>query len=431
MKKIILLFLVLIISTLSLTQRVSASNEAPQVTAAGAALMDGETGKLLYEKNADEKYPPASTTKIMTALIVLENTNINNKVTVGENPPYVEGSAVGIITGETYTVKDLLIALMLASGNDCAEALAEHVGGTTEGFVKMMNKRAKELGCKNTHFVNPSGLYDKNHYTTARDLALILRELIKYDSFLEWEKLLYYEMPPTEKDPNTKWIGNKNALVLDYADSYYPYAIAGKTGYTVDSKHSYAAAADKDGRILISTMLYGEGKSFYFPESKALLQYGYENFELIKLCEKNQKITEIMLNDTTIPLLASKDVYTIVKTDEAKELFKNKRFVSDTASLGGTNFKAGDEILESSIYFEEELIGTLGLISGSDYTVPEVKTLKDNFISFFSSIKDFLLYGAAALILLIILLLVIRFINLRRRKRIFRKRNKRKNKYHF
>ncbi|WP_426348965.1 serine hydrolase [Alloiococcus sp. CFN-8] len=431
MKRIILLLLALIICTLSFTDLASASAEAPQVTAAGAALMDGETGELLYDKNANVKYPPASTTKIMTALVVLENTNINDKVTVGENPPYVDGSAVGIVTGETYTVKDLLIALMLASGNDCAEALAEHVGGTTEGFVKMMNERAKELGCKNTNFVNPSGLYDKNHYTTAKDLALILRELIKYDSFLEWEKLVYYEMPPTEKDPNPKWIGNKNALVLDYADSYYPYAIAGKTGYTVDSKHSYAAAANKDGRILISTMLYGENKSFYFPESKALLEYGYENFELIKLYEKNEEVTEVVLNDTTVPLLASSDVYTIVKADEAEELFNNKKFVADTASLGGTNFKAGDEILESSIYLDEELVATLALVSGSDYTVPAVKTVKDNVVSFFSSIKGFLLYGAAVILLLIIILFTIRFINLRRRRRIFRKRNRRRNKYHF
>ncbi|MGM9975161.1 MAG: serine hydrolase [Clostridiaceae bacterium] len=430
MKRTILLFLVLVISTLSFTHLASADSAAPQVNAAGAALMDGETGELLYDKNADEKYPPASTTKIMTALVVLENSNINDKVTVGENPPYAEGSAVGIVTGETYTVKDLLIALMLASGNDCAEALAEHVGGTTEGFVKMMNKRAKELGCTNTNFVNPSGLYDKNHYTTAKDLALILRELIKYDSFLEWEKLVYYEMPPTEKDPNPKWIGNKNALVLDYAASYYPYAIAGKTGYTVDSKHSYAAAADKDGRILITTMLYGDGKSFYFPESKALLEYGYENFELIKLYEKNEEVTEIVLNDTTVPLLASADIYTIVKSDEAKELFNNKRFVADTASLGGTNFKAGEQLLESSIYLKEKYVGTLGLISGSDYTVPVTKTLKDNIISSLSSIKSFLLYGVATIIFLVILLFVIRFINLRRRKRIFRKR-RRKNKYHF
>ncbi len=430
MKRTILLFLVLVISTLSFTHLASADSAAPQVNAAGAALMDGETGELLYDKNADEKYPPASTTKIMTALVVLENSNINDKVTVGENPPYVDGSAVGIVTGETYTVKDLLIALMLASGNDCAEALAEHVGGTTEGFVKMMNKRAKELGCTNTNFVNPSGLYDKNHYTTAKDLALILRELIKYDSFLEWEKLVYYEMPPTEKDPNPKWIGNKNALVLDYAASYYPYAIAGKTGYTVDSKHSYAAAADKDGRILITTMLYGDGKSFYFPESKALLEYGYENFELIKLYEKNEEVTEIVLNDTTVPLLASTDIYTIVKSDEAKELFNNKRFVADTASLGGTNFKAGEQLLESSIYLKEKYVGTLGLISGSDYTVPVTKTLKDNIISSLSSIKSFLLYGVATIIFLVFLLFVIRFINLRRRKRIFRKR-RRKNKYHF
>ena len=274
-----------------------------------------------------------------------------------------------------------------------------------------MNEKAKELGCINTNFVNPSGLYDENHYTTPRDLALILRELIKYDELLKIEKLRYYEMPPTSMDPNTKWIGNKNALVLDYANSYYPYAIAGKTGYTVDSKHSYAAAANKDGRILISTMIRGENKNYYFPETKALLEYGYNNFDLIKLYEKGEEVTDVTIYDKTIPLLASKDIYTVVKKGEDQEAARLKSCKVDMSSIGNESFPEGKELLTSSVYLKDRYVGTLALISGMSFELPISATIKDKVFQ----ASPVLIGVIIALILLILLLFIIRTINLKRR----------------
>ena len=170
--------------------------KAPSIIADSAVIIDADTGQIIYSKNADKKYFPASTTKVMTALVVLENSNLHDIVKIGKNPPFAEGSSIGLKEGEEFSIETLLTGLLLESGNDCAEALAEHIAGSTENFAKLMNKKAEEIGCKNTVFKNPSGLPNPDHVTTAYDLSLILREAIKYNDFVRISSILTKKLPP-------------------------------------------------------------------------------------------------------------------------------------------------------------------------------------------------------------------------------------------
>jgi D-alanyl-D-alanine carboxypeptidase len=248
MKKLtaLIIFLIMILSPLAVN--VKASSSVPSVSADSAVLMDAETGEILYSKNMNAAYPPASTTKIMTALLTIEKCKLDDVVTVGKEPPLADGSKIYIFEGEQLKVKDLLYGLLLPSANDCAEALAEHISGSMDKFAVLMNKRAAELGCKNTNFVNPSGLYDENHKTSAYDLALILRELSKHEEFKEVATTLAYKIGVTNKSPVERPLWNENKLIQKYSGYYYPYCIGGKTGYTVQSAHSYVSVAEKDGQ---------------------------------------------------------------------------------------------------------------------------------------------------------------------------------------
>lgn len=374
MKRIFFTLFCSISLLLFLNGSVNASTLPPEVTAEGAVLMDGVTGKLIYEKNPDTRLAPASTTKIMTTVVVLEHANLNDKVTVGKNPPNTDGSAVGIKTDEVFTVKDLLGGMLLESGNDCAEALAEHVAGSISEFAKLMNAKALELGCTNTNFVNPSGLYDENHYTSARDLALIMREAIKSSSFLEIEKLPFYQLPPSNLDPNPKWSNNKNQLMIKNSPYYYSCAIAGKTGYTVKARHSYTAVASKDNQVLISAMINGEGKECFFPETKNLMEYGFTNFQTLKVYSKGQEVTDLMLDKSKIPLLASEDFYALIKRGEINTTVSSAVCKLEAKDLSKTSFNKGERVINSKIYLQDNLIGNLALISGASYEVPPMKS---------------------------------------------------------
>ena len=185
MRKLITIILTSFFLLFNIAPTVEAQVNPPAVSADSVVLMDATTGKILYEKNKNSAYPPASTTKIMTILLVLENSNLNDVVTVSKNAEMTDGSKIYISEGEKISVKELLYGLTLASANDCAVALAEHISGSTEKFAALMNEKANSLGCKNTNFVNPNGLYDVNHKTSAYDLALIMQELTKHNEYKE------------------------------------------------------------------------------------------------------------------------------------------------------------------------------------------------------------------------------------------------------
>ncbi|MGL4730947.1 MAG: D-alanyl-D-alanine carboxypeptidase family protein [Clostridium sp.] len=306
LKKIIACAITLI--TLS-SNLVFAAPPAPSASAEGVVVMNAATGEVLYGKNENVKYPPASPTKLMTALLTLENCDLDEKVTISELPPTIEGSKIYIDKDEVLTVRELLYSLIMVSANDCATALAEHIGGSVDNFAKMMNKRAKELGCKNTNFTNPHGLYEKNHRTTAYDLALMEKELLKNPTYLEISKTKNTFLEPTNKFKEKRPLWNDNRLVQPTSEYYYEPCLAAKTGFTDESLHSFVASARKGNETFIVSLLRDQNKT-YFKDSRELFEWAFKNFQTVQLYEKNDSITEYKSKDgLSIPLLAGQNLY--------------------------------------------------------------------------------------------------------------------------
>ncbi len=254
--------------------------QGPQVQAESAIVMDVDYGICLYEKNIHAKQYPASITKIMTALVTIENSDLSDVVTFSENAVYgiePESSHIGIDVGEQLTVEQSLYALMLASANEVAMGLAEHVAGSVEAFVDMMNEKAAELGCTETHFVNPHGLHDEDHYVTAHDMALIARAAYHNPTFLNTVCTVYYEIPPTNMEEETRYLLNHQKLLSD-DDWYYTGCRGGKTGYTDQALNTLVTFAKKDNRILVCVDLKTDGTPIY-SDTTALLDYGFDNFQ--------------------------------------------------------------------------------------------------------------------------------------------------------
>lgn len=247
---------------------VSASVQAPSVSAEGAVLVDGSSGRVLYEKNSDKRLYPASTTKIMTALVTLETLDElglgpDSKVIIPVEAAGVEGSSLYLRAGEKLSLEELLYGLMLQSGNDSAEAIATCVGGSREAFVEKMNRKAEQLGCSGTHFVNPSGLFDENHYTTAGDLAVIAAEAMKREDFRKIVGTRRWSSEETDRS-----FVNKNKTVFNYEGGN-----GVKIGFTKKSGRTLVASAERDGKELIAVVLR-DGN--WFNDAYALMDYGFE-----------------------------------------------------------------------------------------------------------------------------------------------------------
>lgn len=342
----------------------AANNTPPSVGADSAVLMDAETGEILYSKNMDNAYPMASTTKIMTALLTLENTKLDDVVTIDKTAANVDGSKIYLYEGEKIKVKDLLYALFLVSANDSAVALAEHIGGTVDGFVKIMNARAKELGCENTNFVNPNGLYDQNHKTSGKDLALIMRELAKHPEYSQIASTVSYKIASTNKCKLVRPLWNENKLVLKGTSMYYDGIEGGKTGYTIKSLQSYVASASRNGQRLIVALVHSQEKTFW-QDTTNLLNYGYNNFKLNKLYSKGDKVQDYKLNNLTIPLLAGENFYYVDKKS-SKDI---PNITLKSKDISTKSFKAYDNIFTSDIYLNNKQIGKLDLESGVDHLI--------------------------------------------------------------
>ena len=249
----------------------TASDSDPVISAGQAVLTDGETGKILYEKSADEKAYPASTTKIMTALVTLENLEkydspITQTVEVPAEAAGVEGSSLYLAAGEKISMEDLLYGLMLVSGNDAATALACIIGGTQENFVSMMNDKATELHCSNTHFTNPSGLFDEDHYTTASDMAVIAREAMKDPTFRKIVAAKDHKAQRTDSDYLT--FHNKNKTIFQYDGG-----TGIKIGYTKASGRTLVASAERNGRSMICVVMSAPD---WFQDAYKLMDYGFD-----------------------------------------------------------------------------------------------------------------------------------------------------------
>ncbi|MGI6010605.1 MAG: D-alanyl-D-alanine carboxypeptidase family protein [Ruminococcus sp.] len=249
-----------------------------------AVLIEADTGLVLYDKGKDEPRYPASITKVMTALLALENSSLDEEVTFTETglERIYEGTNINMQVGEVLTMEQCLYAIMIKSANEVAAQVAEHVGGTQDAFVDMMNAKAQELGCTNTHFNNPSGLPDENHWTTANDMALIFREALKNEEFVKIIGTLSYTIPPTNMNPESRTLTSHHALLVPSAPEYYEGCIGGKTGVTEISKNTLVTAAERDGMCLIAVVMRADAGQVC-ADTTALFDYGFSQFEKLQV----------------------------------------------------------------------------------------------------------------------------------------------------
>lgn len=270
-----------------------------------AILIDSTTGQILYEHNAYEKAYPASTTKLLTAILTLENCNLTDSVTVPKEA--LSGipssyTTAALRAGEILTVEQLLHVLLIPSANDAANVLACHIAGSIDDFAIMMNAKAKEIGCQNTHFVNPSGIHNDDHYSTAYDMALIGKYANTFDQIREIVTKTTYSLPnlPNGKERTFK---TTNTLITPNNKYYYEYATGLKTGYTDKAKSCIVAKAKKDDMELICVVLGGDKtedkKNERELDCHTLFDYGFNNFKYYKICEKNNLLDKTNL--TNIP----------------------------------------------------------------------------------------------------------------------------------
>ena len=274
-------------------------------------LMDGSTGRVLYEKDANKKMEMASTTKIMTALIALEKGNLNDKVRVDDRAVGVEGSSIYLKKGEVMTLKDLTYGLMLRSGNDAAVAMAYHIGGSSEEFVNLMNEKAKSIGAVNTNFTNPNGLHHENHYSTAYNIALITKEAFKYSEFAE---IVGSKSYTSDREENN-YFYNKNKTLWEYAGGN-----GVKTGYTTNSGRCLVSSAEKNGMNLIAVSL---NASDWFNDNYKLLDYGFDNYKPTLIYDEGQFVKEIKINKGSkeyINLVTEKVLLYPLKEGERKDI---------------------------------------------------------------------------------------------------------------
>lgn len=259
--------------------------EGQAIQASAGVVMDVDTGVFLYSKNCDRQLYPASITKIMTALLTLENADLDAVMTCSSIVYELDENAsnVGLSEGEQMTIRDALYTLMLESANDTANALAEYVGGSMEGFAQMMNDRAAALGCTGTHFSNPSGLSADDHYTTAHDYALIAAEAYRNEGFRTLCSTVNYDVPPTNTYEETRYLQNHHRMLISDSDFYTSWCTGGKTGFTEKAWNTLVTYGERDGRRLVCVLLHGNGADQNYLETIDLLNYGFDNFRNINL----------------------------------------------------------------------------------------------------------------------------------------------------
>lgn len=254
--------------------------QGPKIEAASATVLDMDSGTFLYSKNATEKMYPASITKIMTTLLLVENCNLDDEITFSEIVYDLEegSSHLGIQPGETMTLRDAAYGIMLSSANDISNGVAEYIGGSISGFAEMMNARAAEIGCVNTHFSNPHGLYSDDHYTCAYDMALIARTAWENPTFRKIVCTRSYTIPKTNLTDEERYLTNHHKMMQKDESYYWEFVMGGKTGFTSQCLNTLVTYAQKDGQSLVSVILRVNGADKAYDESKQILSYGFDNF---------------------------------------------------------------------------------------------------------------------------------------------------------
>ncbi len=312
---------------------ITAEDSDLDLVAGSAILMDANSGEVLYEKDAEAMRYPASITKVMTTLLAIENCSMDDIVTFSSeavNGIEEGSSSAGINVGAKLTVEDTLYALMLVSANEAGAAIAEHVAGSNEAFAELMTKRAEELGCTGTHFTNPHGLPDENHYTTAHDMGLIMKQALKYSEFRKITSTLSYTLEKSDTLTDDLGLYNHAKILYENSEYYYEYAEGAKTGYTMAALNTLVTYAKKDNTELIAVVLKDSGADNSYYDTAKLFDWGFDHvktlsplsdFDLNTALSKNSKISEKTLNSIkNLDTSFNKDYTVVVPADSDVEL---------------------------------------------------------------------------------------------------------------
>lgn len=418
----------------------------PRISAEAAILMDADTGVILYAKNIHEKLYPASTTKIMTCLLAMENGNLDDMVTFSREAVFsvpADGSNMGMDAGEAITLEECLYGIMVGSANEVANAVAEYVSGSISDFVDLMNTRAAELGCTDSHFTNTNGLHDDDHYTSAYDLAIIAKSFFQNEMLSKISNTERYHFEPTATQPDDFYKKNKHSLIN--GEIPYDGILGGKTGYTDTSRQTLVTCAEQNGMKLIC-VVFKEESPAQFTDTVELFDYGFQNFQVLNVSENEAKFNIDNVNffkaDNDIfgsskPILSiDKDSFVIVPNmadftdldstvdyDIVKDNHVAKIDYTYSGTYVGSAYVNLAEYTESTYDFESEAV--------VDTTISETdKSPKDDDSTIFINIKKvligILIFTAVVIFLFIIRAIIINNNNSRRRKnRMDRKKHRR------
>lgn len=344
--------------------------EGPEVSAEAAILMEANTKTILYAKNIDERLYPASTTKILTCTLAMENCDLDEMVTFSYDAVHSvpwDGSKVGMDEGESITMDQALDAILIGSANEVANGVAEHVAGSNEAFVEMMNKRVEELGLQNSHFVNANGLYDDEHYTSAYDLAMIARDFFSYEVLAKKSRTPSVEFHATDTQPDEFTVNSKNQL-LEGKSNYYENLVGSKTGYTDKARQTLVSCAKKDGMELICVVLKEESPR-QFKDTVTLFEYGFNNFSLVNI--GNNELGFDMDNtgffDTGVDifgdskqiLMLNKDAYVVLPNEKTFDDLTMK-VVYDTENI--------NSVAKAEYYFDTAKVGYADIMVNTQTT---------------------------------------------------------------
>jgi len=416
LKKLFIISIFLILFGLLFTTT-SLATDNLNIYSPSAMLVDANTGKVLYEKNINEVRYPASTTKMMTAILALEHCSLDEVATVSYDAIFTVPSGyanANLQLGEQLTIEQLLKVLLIPSANDAANVIAEHIAGSISSFANMMNSKAVEIGCTNTHFVNPSGIHHEEHVSTARDLAIIAMYAMQNDTFRTLVKETYYNLPATNKYETTDRVFKTTNDLLrvnnyDRADNYYyKNAIGIKTGYTSAAKNCIVAGAERDGLEFIAVILGAQqteaGLSERYLDCKTLFDYGFDTYAERKLYDKDSIFKEITISNGTketknLNLVLEGELSVLIKqADYEKELLPTVELKEDLKAP----IMQGD-VVGTVSYTVEDITYKTNLLAGSNVEK--------------SSILGILIKIAMIILILWIFALIIRLTNKKKKRR--------------
>ena len=365
MKKIASFIMTILLAIMPMNISFANEDNTPlSVSSKSAILMDVGSGQILYEKNAHDKLPPASVTKVMTMLLICEaldsgKITLEDSVQISENAASMGGSQIFLEPGEVQKVDTLLKGIAVASANDGCVAMAEYVAGSVESFVDMMNAKAKELNMKDTNFVNTNGLPVDNHYTSAHDIAIMSRELLKHDVITKYLTTWMDQIVVGKKQVSVG-LANTNKLI-----KHYQGATGVKTGFTQQAKYCLSASAKRGDTHLVAVTLGAETSPERFKDATSLLNFGFANYESVKLCSENDNMTTITIDkadEQKVNLVAKDDLSILIKKDGNKD-FTRKIKLNENPTVP---IKKGTALGYVEVYQGKTLVGKVDLVNTKD-----------------------------------------------------------------